>query len=134
MSSSPQTITSGNTHAVVFNATRYTLDSPLSLSSYEDVHTGSATAVQNCAEFCKDTCAPCIVQQNSRRRSMIAVIVLLLMPGLALCATPPCFIVSDEQTQHGLMTQASFVQQESQHGPMNHGSTLDYKLQRQTQH
>ena len=75
MSSSPQTITSGNTHAVVFNVARDTLDSPLSPSSYEDVHTGSATAVQSCAEFCKDTCAQCIVQQNSRRRSMIAVIV-----------------------------------------------------------
>ena len=117
MSSSLQSTTSGNIHAVVFNARntevvefydidRGTPNSSPSSSSSRDVRAGSATTVQNCAEFCKDTCAPCVVQQNSRRRSMIAVIVLLLMPGLALCATPPCFNVSDKQTQHGLMTQA----------------------------
>jgi hypothetical protein len=124
MLTSLQTTISGDTHDALSSVSA-TLESPTPTPIIsEEVHSGSAATVQNCDEFCEDPCVPNIMQQNSRR-PMVAVIVLLLMSGLALRATLPCFDVSDKlqhPTQPDFMTHASFDQQESQHGFMNHAT------------
>mgnify|MGYP003688068237 CR=1 FL=1 len=110
MLTSLQTTISGDTHDAL-SCVLATSESPTPTPTIsEEVHSGSAATAQNCDEFCEDACVPNIMQQNSRR-PMVAVIVLLLMSGLALRATLPCFDVSEklqQQTQHELMTHASF--------------------------